>query len=317
VNILVTGGAGYIGSVLVGHLLANGYHVTVLDSLMYGGESLLAYHYHPGFHLIVGDVRVDSDVAHALESRPTVVVHLAAIVGEKACKKLDRDTVVSVNLDATLKLVKRCKREEIPHFIFASTCSNYGVADGMLAEDAELKPLSLYAETKVMAESAVLNHNSDGFATTALRFATAYGLSPRTRLDVMLNEFAYDAVTTGKLCVYNKSAWRPLAHVRDIAEAVRFCIERRLLFAGEVINVGGHNVTKDDLVFALKALLPKLKVTYTETGRDARDYRVNFGKLLAMGYRPHYVPTEGLREIVDALQKGIIRDPHCRRWRNA
>jgi nucleoside-diphosphate-sugar epimerase len=317
VSILVTGGAGYIGSVLVGHLLVNGYNVTVLDSLLYGGESLLAYHYHPGFHLVVGDVRTDWDIARALESRPIAIVHLAAIVGEKACKKLDWDTVVSVNLDATLKLVKRCKREGIPHFIFASTCSNYGVADGMLAEDAELKPLSIYAETKVMAESAVLNHNSNGFATTVLRFATAYGLSPRTRLDVLLNQFAYDAVTTGKLSVYNKSAWRPLAHVHDIAEAVRFSVEHRSLFAGEVVNVGGHNVTKEDLVYALKALLPDLEVTYTETDSDARDYRVNFGKLLAMGYRPHYLPADGLRETVKALRNGVIREPHCGKWRNA
>ena len=315
-NVLVTGGAGYIGSVLVGHLLATGYNVTVLDSLMYGGESVLAYIRNPGFRLVVGDVRVESDIARALECRPVVVVHLAAIVGEKACKLADRKTVVSVNLDATMKLVKRCKREGVPHFIFASTCSNYGRAEGLLAEDAELKPLSLYAETKIMAESAVFNQNNGNFATTVLRFATAYGLSPRTRLDVMLNEFAYDAVAVGKLVVYNKNTWRPLAHVRDIAEAIRFCVTDPQLFAGQVVNVGGHNVTKDDLVYALKALLP-VKVSYTETGADARDYRVNFGKILAMGCRPHYLPADGLREMVKALQDGVIREPHCGKWRNA
>lgn len=315
-KVLVTGGAGYIGSVLVGQLL-HYYPVTVLDSLMYGGESLLAYVSDPGFHLVVGDVRVSSDIARALEDHPTTVIHLAAIVGEKACEKMGRKTAISVNLDATTKLVNLCKRAGVKHFVLASTCSNYGWAEGMLSEDDELKPLSLYAETKVMAESVVVNQSDNGLITTVLRFATAYGLSPRTRLDVLLNEFAYDAVTTGKLEIYNKNAWRPLAHVRDISEAVRFCITYSSLFVEQVVNVGGHNVTKEDLVFALKALLPDLEVSYTETGLDARDYRVNFGKLLAMGYRPHYLPADGLREIVGALQDGVIRDPRCGRWRNA
>lgn len=314
-KVLVTGGAGYIGSVLVGQLL-HYYPVTVLDSLMYGGESLLAYVSDPGFHLVVGDVRVSSDIARALEDHPTTVIHLAAIVGEKACDA-HKEEAVSTNLHAVSKLVGICKRSGVKHFVFASTCSNYGKADGLLSEDAELKPLSLYADTKIKAEAIVRNLNSSSLITTVLRFATAYGLSPRTRLDVLLNEFAYDAVTTGKLEIYNKNAWRPLAHVRDISEAVRFCITYSSLFVEQVVNVGGHNVTKEDLVFALKALLPDLEVSYTETGLDARDYRVNFGKLLAMGYRPHYLPADGLREIVGALQDGVIRDPRCGRWRNA
>ena len=216
---LVTGGAGYVGSVLVADLLDRGRRVRVLDSLAVGdGSSLLPLWGRDGFEFVKGDVRDPAARATALQG-VVEVVHLAAIVGDPACAR-DPEAATAVNLEASRALVDEALDAGASRFVFASTCSNYGKLEDPSAyatEDWELRPVSLYAETKVAAELDILARSSERASTTCLRFATVYGPSPRMRFSLTVNEFARDAVRTGELVVYGEQFWRPYVHVRDAA----------------------------------------------------------------------------------------------------
>ncbi len=312
-KILITGCAGYIGSVLTGHLLEHGHWVVGLDSLRHGGSGLLGFIGHPLFRFVKGDIRDKAIVSEAL-SGVEAVVHLAALVGEPECKqnpKVTRD----INLRATRSLANAAKGAGVEHFILASTCSNYGVTEpGEIAtEESELKPLSLYAETKIGAESAVQLAASDDFAVTVLRFATVYGLSPRMRFDLLINEFARDAVA-GWLLVYGAQSWRPFVHVRDVAKFVKWVLAERLC---GVFNVGGHNRRKVELVEALREIVPDLAVEFKKTERDPRDYRVSFSKAGQFGFASYCTPEDGLQRIVTAIQMGLFQDVYSGQHRNA
>ena len=207
-NILVTGGAGYIGSSLVPVLLAGGHRVRVFDSLLHGGESMLGFWLHPAFELIHGDIR-DRDAVRAAVAGMDGVVHLAAIVGDPACAR-QPDQAREVNLDASISLVEECHRSNVSRFIFASTCSNYGrMSDpsGYVDETSELRPVSLYAETKVAIERMLLQ-NKGPFAPTLMRFATIFGVSPRMRFDLTVNEFTMEMITKNHLVVFGEQFWR-------------------------------------------------------------------------------------------------------------
>lgn len=313
-NILVTGGAGYIGSVLVPNLRAGGHTVTVLDSLLFGGQGLLGIWGNSKFSFVHCDVR-DADATSAALEGMEAVVHLAALVGESQCKR-NPEATEEVNFLATRRLVHQAKAQGVKKFVFASTCSNYGISErGVPAdEDAELKPLSLYAETKVRAEAEVLNAAGDGFQPVVLRFATAYGLSPRMRFDLLLNEFVRDAVVDNYLLVYGANSWRPFVHVRDVARFVRDCIEGDL---SGVFNVGGHNLRKEDLVSELLKLEPDLDVDFKEGKRDPRNYQVSFERAASIGFSPIYKPVDGILSIASALRSGVFQDPHSGVYRNA
>lgn len=312
-RILVTGCAGYIGSVLTPYLLERGHLVVGLDSLRHGGSGLLGFIEHPRFRFVKGDVRDRVVVTEALGG-VDAVVHLAALVGEPECRQNPKVTK-AINLRATRSLVNAAKNAGAEHFILASTCSNYGVTEpGEIAtEESKLKPLSLYAETKIGAESAVQMAASDNFIVTVLRFATVYGLSPRMRFDLLVNEFARDAVA-GWLLVYGAQSWRPFVHVRDVAWFARVVLDGRL---GGIFNVGGHNRRKIELVEALREVVPSLDVEFKETKRDPRDYRVGFSKACLAGLTPVHTPEDGLRRIVTAIQMGLFQDVHSGQYRNA
>ena len=270
-NILVTGGAGYIGSSLVPLLLAGGHRVRVFDSLLYGGESMLGVWLHPAFELIHGDIR-DRDAVRAAVAGMDGVVHLAAIVGDPACAR-QPDQARAVNLDASISLVEECHRSNVSRLIFASTCSNYGrMSDpnGYVDETSELRPVSLYAETKVAIERMLLQ-NKDSFAPTLMRFATIFGVSPRMRFDLTVNEFTMEMITKNHLVVFGEQFWRPYVHVRDAGRAILTVLQTPTAqVAGCVFNVGDseQNLQKQQLVEMIRPYAPQAVVEFVHKAED-------------------------------------------------
>ncbi len=319
---LVTGGAGYVGSVLLTDLLDRGRRVRVLDSLAVGdGSSLLPHWGRDGFEFVKGDVREPAGRATALQGVDEVV-HLAGIVGDPACAR-DPEAARAVNLEATRALVDEALDAGARRFVFASTCSNYGKLEDPEAyatEDWELRPVSLYAETKVAAELDILARSSERAATTCLRFATVYGPSPRMRFDLTVNEFARDAARTGELVVYGEQFWRPYVHVRDAARAVVTVLEADPeTVGGEVFNVGdtGENYRKQDLVELLEERVPTMQVERVEKLEDPRDYRVSFGKIAErLGFAVTRNVPGGIDEVLGLLAAGVVDDPFAERYRN-
>jgi nucleoside-diphosphate-sugar epimerase len=320
--VLVTGGAGYIGSTLVSDLLGRGYSVRVLDSVAVGdGRSLLQFWGLPAFEFRRADV-CDTEARTAALEGVDAVVHLAAVVGDPACSR-DPERAQEVNLEATKALLRESADFGASRFIFASTCSNYGkIHDdgGYATEKWELRPVSLYAETKVAGELDVLAAAASGFATTCLRFATVYGASPRMRFDLTVNEFSRDALLTGELVVYGEQFWRPYVHVRDAARAIVTALGSPVdRVMGEVFNVGdtGQNFRKQDLLEFLVERLPETTIERVARTEDPRDYRVSFEKIQSqLGFRTGRTVPEGIDEVIGLLDSGVIGDPFGDVYRN-
>jgi nucleoside-diphosphate-sugar epimerase len=320
-RVLVTGGAGYVGSTLVAELLARGRPVRVLDSLAVGtGSSILQFWGRDGFEFLAGDIRDDATRAAALAD-VEAVVHLAGIVGDPACAR-DPELARAVNLEATRALLEDAAGR-VARLVFASTCSNYGRlvdGDAFATEEWELRPVSLYAETKVAAELEVLGAARPGFTPTCLRFATVYGPSPRMRFDLTVNEFARDALLTGALVVYGEQFWRPYVHVRDAARAIAIVLDAPPeTVAAEVFNVGdtGQNFRKQDLVGLLAERLPETTVEFVARSEDPRDYRVSFEKIRTeLGYAVTTSVPQGIDEVLALLRAGVIQDPYSATYRN-
>lgn len=296
-RIVVTGGAGYVGAVLVDHLLNKKYNVTVVDRLIYeNGHTMINYFKNPHFTFVKGDIR-DETLMKKLTDNCECVIHLAAIVGFPACEKA-QDLARSTNLEAT-KMISRLLSKNQP-IIFASTGSNYGVVDGICTEEAPLNPLSLYGKTKTEAERWLLEHNT----TVIFRFATAFGLSPRMRLDLLINDFVYEAVINKYLIMFEKHFKRTFIHVDDMACSFIFALENLDRMKGEVFNVGdsSNNFSKEDI-----ALMIKKKVDYylhfADIGedKDKRNYEVCYDKVNALGYKACISVEEGIDQMVRAI----------------
>jgi len=320
--ILVTGGAGYVGSILVEELLAHGHRVRVLDSLAHGSiPSLLQVWGREDFDFQRGDVRDEAARSKAIAD-VQAVIHLAAIVGDPACRR-EPDLAREVNLDATRALLDEAERAGVERFAFASTCSNYGkMADGdqLATEELELRPVSLYAETKVAAELDVLERARNGLATTCLRFATVYGASPRMRFDLTVNEFTRDMALGPELVVFGEQFWRPYIHVRDAAQAARTAVEAPVeAVSGQVFNVGltSENYRKLDIVELLRTRFPEAAVRFVHRDEDPRDYRVSFEKVKEqLGFEADWSVAAGIDEVSSLLDSGLVSDPFAAMYRN-
>lgn len=321
-QVMVTGGAGYVGAVLTSTLLSAGHRVRVFDNLSHGGNSLLGFWSHPEFEFIRGDIREPNILEKALVG-VGAVVHLAAIVGDPACAR-QPDLTKSVNLDASFQLLELSRQSGVRCFVFASTCSNYGrMAEPTqyVSETSELRPISLYAETKVAVERRILEgERPSGFCPTVLRFSTVYGVSPRMRFDLTVNEFTAEMLLKGRLVVYGEQFWRPYIHVQDVARAVLAVLEAPAeKVAGEVYNVGdtSENYRKQDLVELLQRHIPGGSIEYVRRDEDPRDYRVCFDKIAQiLGYRISRKVEDGVREIIALIQQGVILDIEAPSYRN-
>jgi nucleoside-diphosphate-sugar epimerase len=307
-RVLVTGGAGYIGSIAVGRLLAAGHEVAVLDLLQHGQRAVAADLDQRGARIVEGDVRDAAARATALEGADALV-HLAAIVGDPACAQ-DPELSQAVNVDASRALV--AEAAGVPRIVFASTCSNYGrMADPTVAldESAPLAPVSLYASQKVEIERELLG----GGAATCLRFATVYGVSPRMRFDLTVNEFTRDLWAGRVLEVYGGQFWRPYVHVGDAARAIELVLalpDEQV--GGRVFNVGdsGENYRKQDVVEMITGHLGRGEVRFVERNEDPRDYRVSFERVRdELGFNVAQRVPGGIAEVTEALEAGRFEDP--------
>jgi nucleoside-diphosphate-sugar epimerase len=312
-KVVVTGGAGYVGSTLVPTLLAAGHQVRVFDSLLFGGDSLLGVWSEPGFRLTRGDVRDREALADVLQGAEAVV-HLAAVVGDPACAR-EPALARAVNLDASLELIDLAQRAGVARFIFASTCSNYGrMPDSheFVDETSALAPVSLYAETKVAVERALFDRRGGGMAVTALRFATVFGVSPRMRFDLTVNEFTRSMLLDRHLVVFGEQFWRPYVHVRDVARAVALVLAAPAdRVEGDVFNVGDteQNFQKQQLVELIRPHAPDAAVEYVHRDEDPRDYRVSFGKIQRrLGFRITIPVAEGIAEVARLVGAGVSID---------
>ena len=334
-HILITGGAGYIGSMLTGVLLSQGWRVTVVDKLVFGGESLLAYWRHPNFRFACADVCEAGTlhpVGQALQvgslppERFDAVVHLAAIVGFPACQAVGREVAFRYNTEAVQRVFEAADAAGVGRFVFSSTYSNYGLsADGQpVTEASPLYPQSIYAETKIAAEQFLLEGTGGaGTVPVVLRFATLFGVSPRTRFDLIVNQFVLEALTHHELVIYQRGYARSFIHVRDIGDAILLALESVPEKVGrQVFNVGsdGGNYTKDEIVALVQEHVEGTVVKYKNLsfGGDMRDIRVSFAKILReLGYEPKISVAQGICEVRDALAWGVIRDAQDSRYRNA
>jgi nucleoside-diphosphate-sugar epimerase len=310
-DVLVIGGAGYIGSQLVRDLLKKGLNVRILDSFIFGQESITELRSNRSLDIIEGDFRNVETVVRAIKGMDAVV-HLGGIVGDYACS-LDDDYTIETNLSATIMLAEICKVFKVERFLFASSCSVYGAnSKEILSENSSLNPVSLYAQTKIASEEVLLGLTGEGFAPTILRFATLFGLSPRPRFDLFVNLVTAKAVKEGSFQVFGGSQWRPFVHVRDVSKTIIAVLEAPLSkVRGEILNVGSDEncFTIETAGRKVAQCIPGTKIEINDQIDDARDYRVTFSKLeRLLGIKLNISIEDGVSEMRDALLSGAISD---------
>ena len=295
-HVLVTGGAGYLGSVLCERLLAAGYRVTTVDDMMYQQRSLLHLCANPQFDFVLGDVR-DEELMRGLVKEADVLIPLAAVVGAPAC---DRDPLLarSVNLEA-VRLLKGLRSAQQP-IIYPTTNSGYGTQSGDLfcTEDTPLEPISLYGQTKSQAETELLEAPN----VITLRLATVFGMSPRMRLDLLVNHFVYAAITDGYIVVFEKDFKRNYIHIRDVADCFVHCIENFKQMAGRPYNAGldAANLSKEELALKIRDYVPNFYVHFAQVGSDPdkRNYVVSNQRLREAGFEARRSLDDGIRELL-------------------
>jgi len=305
-NVLVTGGAGYIGSVLARKLVLSKYNVKILDSLIFGQDGISELVSNNSVNLFVGDIR-NKEIIPDILKEVDCVIHLAAIVGDPLCSKIPMATK-QINELATKHIVDSCKKSGVRRFIFASTCSNYGSSLGTVNEDTPLESLSLYSETKIKSESYILDSKEENFEPCVLRFATAYGISPRMRFDLLVQEFIRDALIDKKISIFGPNHWRPLVHVDDIASACITAIENSSNISGEVYNVGDNeqNYTKKNLAELVQKYIPST-IEITESKQDLRNYRVSFDKIRnKLNFKVSKTVEDGISEILNQINNHTL-----------
>jgi nucleoside-diphosphate-sugar epimerase len=299
-NITVTGGAGYIGSILVPHLLAQGYHVTVLDNFSHHQPVLLDCCIHPNFQLVHGDCRDRDTVAKAI-AKADYIIPLAAVVGAPACDA-DRTAAQTINLDAIRLLLSL--RSPNQRIVSPCTNSGYGIGqkDAFCTEETPLKPISLYGVTKEQAERAILDAGNG----VSLRLATVFGGSPRMRMDLLVNDFVYRAVKDRFLVVFEGHFKRNFLHIRDVARVFDHVIRNFDALKNQPYNVGlsDANLSKLELCERIKKQVPGFYYVEAEIGQDPdkRDYIVSNDKIERSGYRTSVALDDGIRELIQVYR---------------
>ncbi|MFQ5717115.1 MAG: NAD-dependent epimerase/dehydratase family protein, partial [Nitrospinales bacterium] len=304
-SVLITGGAGYIGSVLCRKLLDKGFRVRVLDTLLYGDGPVRDLYPNSDFELIQRDIRHIEDVVSAIQGMDAVI-HLGAIVGDAACALGPRFTIES-NYLATKLLADICKHHQVNRFLFSSTCSVYGASADKLHESSELNPVSLYARSKIYSENAILEIMDENFSPTILRLGTIFGLSPRLRFDLVLNLFVAKAMKEEAIEIEGGKQYRPMVHVRDAANAFIACLEAPIeKVRGEIFNIGSNEQNFQILDLGKEVIrhIPRAELRHSQTKQDNRDYWVYFDKIKsALGFRPAVSLEEGIKELIEFIDK--------------
>lgn len=304
IKVLITGGAGYLGSVLAEHLLNNGYHVTVLDNLMYKQLSLLHLFRYDNFNFILGDVR-DKEKLISLTKKSDIIIPLAAIVGMPACKA-NPELAIQVNYEHIKNIVHVL--EPTQKLIIPNTNSQYGSSPDIITEDSPFKPLSLYAQTKCDAEEYVLKKGNG----IVLRLATVFGVSPRMRQDLLVNDFTYKAVIDGYLVLFEANFKRNYIHVQDIARTFLFMIENYDRCKNQVFNVGlsSANLSKLELAEKIKEQVPNLVIKTDDYKEDfdKRNYIVSNAKIEGYGWRPKFDLEYGIKQLIQAYQFVVMHN---------
>jgi nucleoside-diphosphate-sugar epimerase len=300
-NVLITGGAGYIGSVLVEVLLDNGYNVTIFDNLMYKQTSLLHLCNNKNFNFIKGDVTNKKQLLPYIINND-IIIPLAAIVGAPACD-INKELATAINYTQIEFIVDNLRKDQ--QLIMPNTNSQYGSSKDIITEDSPFNPLSHYAITKCKAEEYIM----DGENGICLRLATVFGSSTRMRTDLLVNDFVYKTMTEGCLVLFQSKFKRNYIHVRDIAETFLFCIQNYNKLNGQVFNVGlsDANLNKMELAQKIKTYFPKLVIIENEfsSDKDNRNYIVSNEKLESYGWKPKYNIDNGIQELIKACQMVI------------
>jgi len=307
--ILLVGGAGYIGTVLTEYLLSNQHSVKCIDNLAYEQyNSLKFFLNNKNYEFFNADIRNINSIKEYFNEIDAVVL-LAGIVGDPISKKYPEITT-DVNLKGVYNVINVCEEKKIERLIYISTCSNYGITDinKIADENHVLKPLSLYSKTKVEIEKFLINLNKkNNLKPTILRFATAFGLSPRMRFDLTVSEFTKQLALDNELVVYDPNTWRPYCHTKDFANFIYKVINAKIDdVAFEIFNVGDNknNFTKKMIVDQILEFFPNGKIKYLSQGFDARDYRVNFSKIKSkFGFTAQYSLKEGIIELIKEIEK--------------
>lgn len=311
-KILIIGGAGYVGTVLTDHLLNENYQVCSFDQFIYqNNHCVLPYLGRNGYESRYGDLCDNQAVLGALDG-VTDLVLLAGLVGDPITKKFP-EMSRKINEEGIQRLVEFLNGRGLDRLIFVSTCSNYGLieSDQLANEEFELKPLSSYAKAKVAAEEKLLSmRGKTDFSPTILRFATAFGLSPRMRFDLTVSEFTRDLALGKELSVFDAQTWRPYCHVRDFARLIQLVLEApKQKVANEVFNAGddANNYTKQMIVDTILEYVPSSRVRYQEQGGDPRNYKVDFSKVREeLNFSARHSVKDGIAELLAAIENRVF-----------
>lgn len=296
----MTGGAGYIGSVLTERLLQGGHQVTVLDNLMYNQNSILYLSHHKNFQFVKGDARNKKLIGEVIQGKD-FVIPLAAVVGAPACDR-NPQLATETNLNAITDLLTLINPEQ--KIVFPNTNSGYGTKDNSqyCTEESPLEPISLYGRLKVEAERSVLSRKN----SIVLRLATVFGVSPRMRIDLLVNDFTYRAMRDGYIVLFEKDFKRNYIHIRDIAKCFEFCMANFEKMRGQIYNVGRDdaNCSKEELALRIKKYVSSLKIVISEVGKDPdrRNYIVSNDKINKAGFECDYTLDDGIQELVKAYK---------------
>jgi nucleoside-diphosphate-sugar epimerase len=317
-SVLLIGGAGYIGSALIPKLLDRGYQVRLLDCFLYGEEPIQPVMQHPNLEIHRGDFRNVDTVVAAMRNMKSVI-HLGGLVGDPACA-LDEELTMQINLIATRMIAQVAKGNGISRFVFASSCSVYGASDQILNERSALNPVSLYARSKIASENVLLAMREGGFEPVILRFGTIYGLSGRTRFDLVVNLLTAKALVEKVITVFGKDQWRPFLHVHDAGRAVLAALDAGSENVAPLIfNVGcdKQNYTLGQVGEMIQSMVPNSKLVCTEENVDRRNYRVEFQRIReSLGFEPVWTLEAGIQQVLDAIGSGKVHNYHDPKYSN-